>query len=81
MSHKAASVRVFLYKQCKGRENKELYRFYMLTWNSSHEFISHDGARYFLENMLSQYGISSSELKQLFRTYKISPKIAEIFTK
>lgn len=27
------------------------------------------------------YGISSGELMELFRTYKISPKIAEIFTK
>ena len=27
------------------------------------------------------YGISSGELTELFRTYKISPKIAEIFTK
>lgn len=112
----------------------------MLTWNSSprHESIAHDGARYFLENMLNQYdknkfiyfvkyaynkrlplnqllsitagydnntgdelplilalainnateplqeriyGISSGELMELSRTYKISPKIAEIFTK
>lgn len=27
------------------------------------------------------YGISGGELMELFRTYKISPKIAEIFTK
>ena len=27
------------------------------------------------------YGISGGELIELFRTYKISPKIAEIFTK
>ena len=27
------------------------------------------------------YGISDGELMELFRTYKISPKIAEIFTK
>ena len=132
----------FLDEQCKGIENEELCRSDMLTWNSSskHESIAYNSARYFLENMLSQYdknefiyfvkyahnkrlalnqllsitagydknsgdeiplilalaknnateplqeriyGISSGdlELMELFRTYKISPKIAEIFTK
>ena len=137
----SSQCKSLLKQQCKGRENEEFCRSYMLTWNSSprHESIAHDGARYFLENMLSQYdknkfiyfvkyaynkrlplnqllsitagyddngdelplilalarnnateplqdirriyGISGGELMELFRTYKISPKIAEIFTK
>ena len=136
----SSQCKSLLKQQCKGRENEEFCRSYMLTWNSSprHESIAHDGARYFLENMLNQYdknkfiyfvkyaynkrlplnqllsitagydnntgdelplilalainnateplqeriyGISSGELMELFRTYKISPKIAEIFTK
>ena len=135
----SSQCKSLLKQQCKGRENEEFCRSYMLTWNSSprHESIAHDGARYFLDGMLSQYdknkfiyfvkyaynkrlplnkllsitagyddngdelplilalarnntteplqeriyGISSGELMELFRTYKISPKIAEIFTK
>lgn len=138
----SSQCKSLLDEQCKGRENEEFCRSYMLTWNSSprHESIAHDGARYFLENMLSQYdknkfiyfvkyaynkrlplnqllsitagyddntgdelplilalarnnateplqdirriyGISGGELMELFRKYKISPKIAEIFTK
>ena len=138
----SSQCKSLLKQQCKGRENEEFCRSYMLTWNSSprHESIAHDGARYFLDGMLSQYdknkfiyfvkyaynkrlplnkllsitagyddntgdelplilalarnnateplqdirriyGISGGELMELFRTYKISPKIAEIFTK
>ncbi|MCI7236875.1 hypothetical protein [Campylobacter sp.] len=138
----SSECKSLLDEQCKGQENEEFCRSYMLTWNSSprHESIAHDGARYFLDGMLSQYdknkfiyfvkyaynkrlplnqllsitagyddntgdelplilalarnnateplqeriyGISGgdSELMELFRTYKISPKIAEIFTK
>lgn len=138
----SSECKSLLKQQCKGRENEEFCRSYMLTWNSSprHESIAHDGARYFLDGMLSQYdknkfiyfvkyaynkrlplnkllsitagyddntgdelplilalarnnateplqdirriyGISGGELMELFRTYKISPKIAEIFTK
>ena len=135
----SSQCKSLLKQQCKGRENEEFCRSYMLTWNSSprHESIAHDGARYFLDGMLSQYdknkfiyfvkyaynkrlplnkllsitagyddngdeiplilalarnnateplqeriySISSGELMELFRTYKISPKIAEIFTK
>ena len=135
----SSQCKSLLKQQCKGRENEEFCRSYMLTWNSSprHESIAHDGARYFLDGMLSQYdknkfiyfvkyaynkrlplnqllsitagyddngdelplilalarnnateplqeriyGISCGELIELFRTYKISPKIAEIFTK
>ena len=138
----SSQCKSLLDEQCKGRENEEFCRSYMLTWNSSprHESIAYDGARYFLENMLSQYdknkfiyfvkyaynkrlplnkllsitagyddntgdelplilalarnnateplqeirhiyGISGGELMELFRKYKISPKIAEIFTK
>ena len=135
----SSQCKSLLDEQCKGRENEEFCRSYMLTWNSSprHESIAHDGARYFLDGMLSQYdknkfiyfvkyaynkrlalskllsitagyddngdeiplilalarnnateplqeriySISGGELMELFRTYKISPKIAEIFTK
>ena len=137
----SSQCKSLLKQQCKGRENEEFCRSYMLTWNSSprHESIAHDGARYFLDGMLSQYdknkfiyfvkyaynkrlplnqllsitagydntgdelplilalarnnateqlqdirriyGISGGELMELFRTYKISPKITEIFTK
>ena len=34
-----------------------------------------------LQEIRRIYGISGGELMELFRTYKISPKIAEIFTK
>ena len=34
-----------------------------------------------LQDIRRIYGISGGELMELFRTYKISPKIAEIFTK
>ena len=133
----SSQCKSLLKQQCKGRENEKLCHSDMLTWNSSpkHASIAYDGARYFLENMLSQYdknkfiyfvkyaynkrlplnqllsitaddngdelplilalarnnsteplqeriyGISGGELMELFRTYKISPKIAEIFTK
>ncbi|MDY3245601.1 hypothetical protein [Campylobacter sp.] len=135
----SSECKSLLDEQCKGRENEEFCRSYMLTWNSSprHESIAHDGARYFLDGMLNQYdknkfiyfvkyaynkrlplnqllsitagyddngdelplilalarnnateplqeriyGISGGELMELFRKYKISPKIAEIFTK
>ncbi|MCI7076110.1 hypothetical protein [Campylobacter sp.] len=135
----SSQCKSLLDEQCKGQENEEFCRSYMLTWNSSprHESIAHDGARYFLDGMLSQYdknkfiyfvkyaynkrlplnqllyitagyddngdeiplilalarnnateplqeriyGISGGELMELFKKYKISPKIAEIFTK
>ncbi|MDY4451495.1 MAG: hypothetical protein SPE37_05210, partial [Campylobacter sp.] len=46
----SSQCKSLLKQQCKGRENEEFCRSYMLTWNSSprHESIAHDGARYFL---------------------------------